>query len=322
MENTWVRFGNKLEIRYHFEDKSNCIDALIRHRCEKEVINVLRALAELLGVKMTIYADSCENESDYKERWAIAGESSRAISILVNIFMQLMSRPTLSVGGQLLADYNEETDLRLQKSAGCLRRDLRQKKAGSVIPSDLIDLLSASPRYRKCKSNFYEALRGYPKVSRISMRELNDKNRGRSGVLEIKRDHFNLYILRSDDLPTIKDTKATIEIISPVLKDSKYRWKGIYNKGGETIDFYMRDEDFKQQMFDEKIAFSSGMCIDCVLEIERRLSEMGEVIPTCYTVTTVIRTRLDKLVIVTPQGKRHLRKIEAEKQQLTLDFFG
>ena len=84
----------------------------------------------------------------------------------------------------------------------------------------------------------------------------------------------------------------------------------------------MRDEDFKQQMFDEKIAFSSGMCIDCVLEIERRLSEMGEVIPTCYTVTTVIRTRLDKLVIVTPQGKRHLRKIEAEKQQLTLDFFG
>ena len=52
------------------------------------------AVDGLLGVKMTIYADSCENESDYKERWAIAGESSRAISILVNIFMQLMSRPT------------------------------------------------------------------------------------------------------------------------------------------------------------------------------------------------------------------------------------
>ena len=83
-----------------------------------------------------------------------------------------------------------------------------------------------------------------------------------------------------------------------------------------------RTKPAEQQMFDEKIAFSSGMCIDCVLEIERRLSEMGEVILTCYTVTTVIRTRLDKLVIVTPQGKRHLRKIEAEKQQLTLDFFG
>lgn len=322
MENRWVRFSNKLELHYHFEDRSNCMEATIRHRCEKEVINLLRALAELLGVRMTIYAESCENSVDFRDRWAIAGESSRAISILVNIFMQIMAKPTLSIGGQLLMEYNEEVELETQKRVGALRRDLRLKKAGAVIPRDLVDLLCSSPRYRKYKSNFYEALRGYPKVVKISMRELNDKNRGRSGMLEVKRDNFNLYILRCDDLPTIKDTKATIEIISPVLKDSKYRWKGIYNKGGETIDFYMRDEDFKQQMFDEKIAFSSGMCIDCVLEIERRLSETGEVIPTCYTVTTVIRTRLDKMEIVTPQGKRHLRKVEAEKRQLTLDLFG
>ena len=127
---------------------------------------------------------------------------------------------------------------------------------------------------------------------------------------------------RSDDLPTVKDNKATIEIISPVLKDSKYRWKGIYNKGGETIDFYMQDEDFKKQMFEDKISFTSGMCIDCVLEIARRLSELGEVVNVSYTVTTVIRTRFDKMEIVTPQGKRHLRKLEAAKKQLTLDLFG
>ena len=122
--------------------------------------------------------------------------------------------------------------------------------------------------------------------------------------------------MRSDDLPTVKDNKATIEIISPVLKDSKYRWKGIYNKGGETIDFYMQDEDFKKQMFEDKISFTSGMCIDCVLEIARRLSELGEVVNVSYTVTTVIRTRFDKMEIVTPQGKRHLRKLEAAKNSL------
>ena len=100
------------------------------------------------------------------------------------------------------------------------------------------------------------------------------------------------------------------------------RWKGIYNKGGETIDFYMQDEDFKKQMFEDKISFTSGMCIDCVLEIARRLSELGEVVNVSYTVTTVIRTRFDKMEIVTPQGKRHLRKLEAAKKQLTLDLFG
>jgi len=165
-------------------------------------------------------------------------------------------------------------------------------------------------------------LKGYPKVTKISVRELNEKDRNRSGSLEVKRDQFDYFILRSDDLPTVKDNKATIEIISPVLKDSKYRWKGIYNKGGETIDFYMQDEDFKKQMFEDKISFTSGMCIDCVLEIARRLSELGEVVNVSYTVTTVIRTRFDKMEIVTPQGKRHLRKLEAAKKQLTLDLFG
>ena len=92
--------------------------------------------------------------------------------------------------------------------------------------------------------------------------------------MEVKREQFDYYILRSDELPPVKDNKATIEIISPVLKDARYRWKGIYNKGGETIDFYMCDEDFKKDMFDEKIAFKSGMCIDCVLEIQRKMSEL------------------------------------------------
>ena len=83
----------------------------------------------------------------------------------------------------------------------------------------------------------------------------------------------------------------------------------------------MQDEEFKKQMFDDKVSFTSGMCIDCVLEINRRLSELGEVINVSYVVTTVIRTRFDKLEIVTPQGKRHLRKLEAERKQLTLDLF-
>ena len=83
----------------------------------------------------------------------------------------------------------------------------------------------------------------------------------------------------------------------------------------------MQDEEFKKQMFDDKISFTSGMCIECVLEINRELSELGEVINVSYVVTTVIRTRFDKLEIVTPQGKRHLRKLEAEKKQLTLNLF-
>lgn len=315
-----IKFANKLEMRFFFNDKSNYMDAMIKHRCEKEVLSLIRSLADMLDVKMTVYNEPCVDEV-YKEVWAVAGENSRSISIVLNLFMQILTRPLLSVGGQPLIDRTATDEEKMQRGLALLRHQLKLKKGG-IIPHELLELLNTMPRFCKYKSNFYEALRGYPKVTKIMVRELNENNKSRSGVLEVKREQFAFYILRSDDLPPVKDNKAVIEIISPVLKDSRFRWKGIYNKGGETIDFYMDDEEFKKDMFDEKISFKSGMCIDCVLNIERRLTEMGETVHVSYTVETVVRTRFDKIEIITPQGKRHLRKLEAEKKQLTLDLFG
>ena len=322
MSDSILKFANKLELRYSFNNKSNYMDSMTKHRCEKELLSLIRSLADMLAVKMTIYNEPYDKEGGFREKLGMAGASSRSISIVLNLLMQVLTRPSLTVGGQPVMERTAADEEELQREVALLRRDLRLKTPGATFSRRLVDLLNASPRFCKSKSNFYEALRGYPKVTKITVRELNEKDRSRSGSLEVKREQFDYFILRSDDLPTIKDGKATIEIISPVLKDSKYRWKGIYNKGGETIDFYMQDEDFKKQMFDEKISFSSGMCIDCVLEVVRRLSELGEIINVSYTVTTVIRTRFDKMEIITPQGKRHLRKLEAEKKQLTLDLFG
>ncbi len=323
MSDSVIKFANKLELRYAFNDRSNYMDAMTKLRCEREILGLIRSLADMLDVRLTVYNEPYDKEGGgFREKLGIAGESSRSISIVLNLVMRLLTRPSLSAGGQHLADSTLADEEEMQRELSGLRRELRLKTPGVTPSSRLIDLLNVSPRFRKCKSNFYEALKGCPKVTKIAVRELNERDRGRSGSLEVKRDQFDRFILRSDDLPTVKDGKATIEIISPVLKDSKYRWKGIYNKGGETIDFYMQDEDFKKQMFEDKISFASGMCIDCVLEIARRLSELGEVINVSYTVTTVIRTRFDKMEIITPQGKRHLRKLEAEKKQLTLDLFG
>ena len=317
-----IKFDNKLELRYYFNDKSNYMDAMIKHRSEKEVLSLVRTLADMLDIKMTVYCESFAQQEGFREIWSVAGENSRLISVLLNLFMQVWTRPSLLVGGQPVVDRSVTDEEKMQREIALLRSNLRKKMPGITVTRELVELLSASPRFCKCKSNFYEAVRGYPKVTKFTLRELNENNRSRSGSLEVKREQFDYYILRSDELPSVKDNKATIEIISSVLKDARYRWKGIYNKGGETIDFYMCDEDFKKDMFDEKIAFKSGMCIDCVLEIQRKMSELGEVVNISYTVETVIRTRFDKMEIITPQGKRHLRKLEAEKKQLTLDLFG
>lgn len=320
-KNTGMKFLNKLELRYVFNEKSNYMDAVIRNRCEKEILTMIRALADMLDVRLMIYNEPAAIATDnYREIWAVAGENSRCISVILNLMMQVLVRKTLSVGGQPLGERSADDEVLLQRETALFRKDLKLKAQG--VPHRLVELLSTSPRFCKYKSNFFEAIKGFPKISKIVIRELNENNRLRSGSLEVKRDQFDYYILRTDDLPPVVDQKATIEIISPVLSDARYRWKGIYNKGGITIDFYMQDEDFKRQMIDDKIAFASGMCIDCVLEISRRLSELGEVVNTCYVVRTVVRTRVDKMEIITPQGKKHLRKMQAEQEQLTLDLFG
>lgn len=316
MKSPMIRFSNKLELRYGFNDKSTYIDATIRHRCEKEILQLIRSLSDMLDVRLTVYDEPHTFQEGFKDIWCVAGESVRCISVVLNLAMQILVRPTLSVGGQPLVERSEGDDERMQKELARFRRDLKREARG--VPHALVELLANSPRFCKIKSNFYEALRGYPKITKITLRELNEAGRSRSGLLEVKRESFDFYILRSDDLPTQRDTRAVIEIISPVLTDARYRWKGIYNKGGATIDFYMQDEEFKRQMVEDKIAFASGMCIECVLEIARRLSELGEVINVSYTVTTVIRTRFGGMEIITPQGKRHLKKIEAEKMQLSL----
>ena len=76
----------------------------------------------------------------------------------------------------------------MQREIALLRTNLRKKSPGITVTRELVELLSASPRVCKCKSNFYEAVRGYPKVTKFTLRELNENNRSRSGSLEVKRE--------------------------------------------------------------------------------------------------------------------------------------
>ena len=218
-----IKFDNKLELRYYFSDKSNYMDAMIKHRSEKEVLSLVRTLADMLDIKMTVYCESFAQQEGFREIWSVAGENSRLISVLLNLFMQVWARPSLLVGGQPAQDRSAADEEKMQREIALLRTNLRKKSPGITVTRELVELLSASPRVCKCKSNFYEAVRGYPKVTKFTLRELNENNRSRSGSLEVKCEQFDYYILRSDELPSVKDNKATIEIISPVLKDARYR---------------------------------------------------------------------------------------------------
>ena len=156
-----IKFDNKLELRYYFNDKSNYMDAMIKHRSEKEVLSLVRTLADMLDIKMTVYCESFAQQEGFREIWSVAGEN-----------MQVWTRPSLLVGGQPVVDRSVTDEEKMQREIALLRSNLRKKMPGITVTRELVELLSASPRFCKCKSNFYEAVRGYPKVTKFTLREL------------------------------------------------------------------------------------------------------------------------------------------------------
>ena len=316
-----IDFHNKLELRYQFSDSSNYIDAQIRYRCEGEILNILLALAELLDIRLQIYNEPFSFHKGFCERWLVAGKDRRAISVILNQTLQFLREPTLTKDGKLIHPNTTDDEKELRRIARRVHLNLQQKEPDYLLLKDLREQVCLSIRFCRFKSNFYEALRGYPRVTKIQLRETNAQNLSKSGLVKVQDVQFPQFILKSGKLEPITDNKALIQIISPVLSNRNFQWKGLYNKTGLVIDFSMQDEEFKKQLLEEKLSFTNGVCIECIMEISRRITDLGKTVNSSYAVKTVIRTRLGKEEMVTPQGKRHLRKLEGERKQLSFDFF-
>ncbi|MBJ6934453.1 hypothetical protein JG626_18940, partial [Vibrio cholerae] len=87
---------------------------------------------------------------------------------------------------------------------------------------------------------------------------------------------------------------------SRVLKEGRYKWKGIFED--KTITFDMLDAQFKEDVLLEKISFKHGSAITCVLRIGRELDEVGDIKITGYAVSTVLTVTDGVEVTKTAQG--------------------
>ena len=142
-----IKFDNKLELRYYFNDKSNYMDAMIKHRSEKEVLSLVRTLADMLDIKMTVYCESFAQQEGFREIWSVAGENSRLISVLLNLFMQVWTRPSLLVGGQPVVDRSVADEEKMQREIALLRSNLRKKMPGITAVSYTHLLFSRKGRW-------------------------------------------------------------------------------------------------------------------------------------------------------------------------------
>lgn len=298
-----MKTANKLELHYYFNDNSHSMDAYIRNKCETEILALIREVSIALEIEIKLDAEALK-EGGLRDIWRILGKNSPQITLILAVIALILQIKQLyptedEMDVELKKLSIEEKKLSIQK----LKNEL---EAGEIKPATLKEAtysINLDFKILSRKSNFYKLLDNYEKITGLGVSTLTLDNEPTDEEKIIPKQDFFRYILSTDQLPDEIIEDAEIEIISPVIKEGKYKWKGIYLD--EPISFSMSDSDFKNEVLTKQVSFQHGAIIKSVLRIGKELDETGEIIIKGYSVTTVLSKIDGNVVDVTPQGKRY-----------------
>lgn len=312
--------GNTIELHYWFNDDSHTMDAVIQNKCEYEFLNIIKEVAIYLQAEITIETEPLAEGGirrwfkiilDLENKQAIITTSvltALIIGLVVNPLAIPLSKVAEKVIERLFED-NELKDLEKEK----LREEIENLKLDNELKIRELDENNA---IKKRRSNFYESIEKYDKISQIMVVIENDHKSSVSEEFVIERKNFEEFVLIFDDIEPLEVDNAIIEIISPVLKKGNYKWRGIYN--GEVRFFNMKSNEFKSLVQTGKIEFKNGSSIKCLLEIERKLNNEGNEEIKNLNILRVNEYFENEKPVETPEGKRHRQKQEADRNQLKL----
>lgn len=312
--------NNKFELHYYFseDDKTHSMDAYTRNKCEHELLQIVAEITKELEINSKVETEAYK-EGGLTELWTFLNTDNGQLTIIISILTLALSRVPLR------KTKLEKQDLELSIEEKKLNIELLKKDLESQgIPENKINfekislILNNNYKIIKHKSNFYKQLYKYPKVKKISTTKLNQKKEKIEDSVFVERKDFEKFILENDNLGTTSDENATIEIISPVLKKGRFKWKGVYDKLGTVIDFNMKDKDFKEHVVVDGVPFKNGTFIDCVLEIERKIDDLGNIFNSNYSVLTVLKQHDESTSFETPQGKKYKKQKALLRTQLNL----
>jgi hypothetical protein len=291
---------SKLEIHYYFNDDSHSMDAIVRNDCERELLWMFNHIIKDLGLEISLETEAYR-EGGLKEVWKFLGKNSAQLAFLVSVLTLILSRVPLENSKLTEAQIqNLNIDTEIKKEQLKAIRNLKDTSSHKALIKQTINTLKSDYKVNWHKSNFYRKLTSYSKVTQVSTRSVN----------RISDNGLENIVTRKDE--------ATIDIISPVLKDGTYSWKGIYRK--QVISFEMKDESFKKSVINNETEINNGTAIKCVIIQFRKLDDSGEIVITKRHVVIVKEILSDSTFVPTPQGLKYDKTKKELEAQLNLDL--
>lgn len=293
-----------LELHYYLKEHSHSMNAVVRNKCESELLGLFVETAQSLGISVELESKAFK-EGGLKEFWKFLGDNNNQITLLLVIVTLLLSRIPVSnqekdnLGTELTQLQIEEKKLQIKK----LQKELEKTSPDIKVTDKAVEILNENPKIVVRRSNFYKQLSTYQKVEFIGVTPFDSQLHSLTDESTIERPLFKEFILSTHSIKPVVVDDAIIEIVSPVLKEGNYKWKGVFND--EPLSFTMLDGEFKNLVLREDITFKHGTFIECVLNEYRKLDEVGEIIVTGYSVSVVIRKFDEDQSFETNQGRKY-----------------
>lgn len=299
---------NKFETHYFLRDEQHSMNAVMRNKCEAELLAVVYELIEIFELDITLNAEALQ-EGGLRQLWSSCGKHAGPAGFIISVLTFIVTCAGLP--DRELVELQKE-NLRLQNE--------QIKQDGGKVDVDAfqsyLETAFKNPKVAVRRSNFYRELNDNPEVTDVGFSILDERQEIVGDEIVVPKSRFMGFILETNKLPVEIDENAEIEIVAPVLRESKAQWKGIYK--GEIIGFYMDDPAYRRDVLDKKVSFKNGNAIVCVLNIHKELNEVGDEIVKKYSVATVLDRIESGSSVETISGKiyRHEKRLKNAQADL------
>lgn len=299
-----MNLSKKIEVHYYFSDNSHSMNALVKNKCEAEFLAVAIELASILEIPFELDSEALK-KGGIKEVWKAIGDNSTQIAFVISV-LALISSTIPRTDQELIDLQKEDVKLSIEERKLKLKNiklEIEKNKLSGESIKDAAEIASNNYKIATRKSNFYKILANYEKVSKLGFTELNIDDKALTEEKVVLRKDFQNFVLKSNQLESLTNSNAHIEIVAPVLKEGKAKWKGLYENN--PISFAMDDKDFKNDIISKKLSFKNGDEIICVLLIHKKVDELGEIVTSGYSVEVVLENIHSGSSSKTNQGKRY-----------------
>lgn len=282
----------KIFFHYHINENQHSMNAIVRNKCEYQIIEMLNELFYSYGIffEIDIEAKAEGGIIDYINVRSINHQSVQTICAVLTVFLTgatlintLLPDEEKSLRIELLKlQIKKEKDLDSEKTitATELKNTQEVNDQYEISAYEVIQQIEKNKSMLLRRSSFYEQLSSDPRVYKFS-----------SGIYKNNFEHevpsssFPNLIVRRPEKKEDKVELASIALISPVFKRRKYKWKGIYDNN--VISFKVSDKNFNKLVRANGFAFNNDDLLECSLEIKGEVDFVGDWINKEITVTKV-----------------------------------